>query len=546
MPPEFDNVHVGISKIITDNNLESLQPQLKSVHNVLSNIEKLIDVVILGEFKAGKSSFINSLFGFHVLPTGVTPVTSVITRVRYGGASKAVVIFKGGEKIIIGVNEIEDYVSETKNHENYKNVLMVEVQSPELEDFKSLRFIDTPGLESFFKHNSDTTDAFMPEIGIAIVVISAERPLSQNDILLVRETLKHTSKVNILLTKTDLFDGRQLNEITEFVRNSLSSAFSQQFRIYPYSIYRHTETYRATICNELITPLMANVGEELEKLLRHKLRSLTTACIGLLEVAVKISEMKDKQLRELRDKIVDEEMNIPSIRKELGLIRDSYTATVREKIFSIMDSERECIIKTIKSDFEGSYSEWKGNLANVSGLFTEYENKKLSENLISAFERRQPSIQEILQEPKLHFEKYVDFFTERLNNNVKKVFDITLNFERWQPDRIEVMSPDIRVSRNFDFPIDLISFLFPMLIFKNVFKKHFSRQISVDTEKNLRRLTSDITVIISKGIADIFQQSLRHISEQLQTIDGLLSDKKYNSEELTSSIEYMKDQLVTL
>lgn len=42
----------------------------------------LIDVAILGQFKAGKSSFLNSLIGRRLLPVGVIPVTTVITRTQ--------------------------------------------------------------------------------------------------------------------------------------------------------------------------------------------------------------------------------------------------------------------------------------------------------------------------------------------------------------------------------------------------------------------------------------------------------------------------------
>jgi ribosome biogenesis GTPase A len=43
-----------------------------------------IDVAILGQFKAGKSSFVNSLIGQDILPVGVIPVTTVISRLQFG------------------------------------------------------------------------------------------------------------------------------------------------------------------------------------------------------------------------------------------------------------------------------------------------------------------------------------------------------------------------------------------------------------------------------------------------------------------------------
>ena len=63
--------------------LVSLKRQLEVCELLLEETTHIIDVAILGQFKAGKSSFINSIIGKPVLPTGVTPVTTVITRLQY-------------------------------------------------------------------------------------------------------------------------------------------------------------------------------------------------------------------------------------------------------------------------------------------------------------------------------------------------------------------------------------------------------------------------------------------------------------------------------
>ena len=57
-----------------------------------------IDVAVFGRFKAGKSSFLNSLTGRAVLPIGVVPLTAVVTRLRYGPAEKAEVRFLNGDE----------------------------------------------------------------------------------------------------------------------------------------------------------------------------------------------------------------------------------------------------------------------------------------------------------------------------------------------------------------------------------------------------------------------------------------------------------------
>src|SRR6266536_5660667 len=60
-----------------------------------------ISVAVLGRFKAGKSSFLNDLFGRSILPVGVVPVTAAITEIRYGARERACVHHQdGGNQVI--------------------------------------------------------------------------------------------------------------------------------------------------------------------------------------------------------------------------------------------------------------------------------------------------------------------------------------------------------------------------------------------------------------------------------------------------------------
>jgi ABC-type uncharacterized transport system ATPase component len=55
--------------------------------------EDRFTIAVLGQFKRGKSSLLNAIIGRDLLPTGILPLTSVITVVRYG-ASERLVIYR--------------------------------------------------------------------------------------------------------------------------------------------------------------------------------------------------------------------------------------------------------------------------------------------------------------------------------------------------------------------------------------------------------------------------------------------------------------------
>jgi ribosome biogenesis GTPase A len=183
-----------IKKICVKHSIKALNRNIQIVDRLLSH-SKAIDVAVLGQFKAGKSSFLNSFIGKEILPTGVIPLTSVITRMTYSDKEKVIVTFYDGHAEDINLTSIDEYVSESKNPENKKNVLWVDVELPELKPYEGLRFVDTPGLGSIFKYNSEVTEKWAPEIGVAIVAVSADRPLSENEIALLKEVVKYSPDI---------------------------------------------------------------------------------------------------------------------------------------------------------------------------------------------------------------------------------------------------------------------------------------------------------------------------------------------------------------
>jgi ribosome biogenesis GTPase A len=81
-----------VERVCSEYRITSLNRQIDAC-KILFTESAVIDVAILGQFKAGKSSFINSLIGRDVLPVGVIPVTTVITRLRFGPKERAIITF---------------------------------------------------------------------------------------------------------------------------------------------------------------------------------------------------------------------------------------------------------------------------------------------------------------------------------------------------------------------------------------------------------------------------------------------------------------------
>jgi GTP-binding protein EngB required for normal cell division len=178
-------------------------------------------VACIGQFKRGKSTVLNALVGHNVLPTGVIPVTTVPTIVRHGARPTARVRFESGGWTGIPVEAVVEYVSEEKNPENAKHVAALEIFVPSPLLATGMCFVDTPGLGSVFTGNTAATQAFVPHIDAALVVIGADPPLAGEELALIEAVAKNVQDFIIALNKADRTTDAERAAAVAFARRQL-------------------------------------------------------------------------------------------------------------------------------------------------------------------------------------------------------------------------------------------------------------------------------------------------------------------------------------
>lgn len=160
-------------------------------------------VACVGQFKRGKSTMINALIGEPVLPTGFIPVTAVPTVIRFGQQLHTRIRLNDGSWNEIPVSELKQYVTEELNPENKKGVQGAEAFIPSPLLSSGMCIVDTPGLGSVFSGNSATTQAFIPHIDAALVVVGADPPIAGEELTLVEAVGKQVQDLILVLNKAD-------------------------------------------------------------------------------------------------------------------------------------------------------------------------------------------------------------------------------------------------------------------------------------------------------------------------------------------------------
>ena len=171
----------------------------------------LFRLVVMGEIKKGKSSFINALLGEpNLLPTSDDIATSTVYKLLYGPKLQYKVFLQPdtdtGNRpppLLIPSNEVSKYGTESGNPGNHLRVDFIGVELPNPLLQQGLVLVDTPGVGGLFKSHRDITWRYAPAADAVFFVLdSVESVISQDEINFLQElTSKVTKSVYFIQTK---------------------------------------------------------------------------------------------------------------------------------------------------------------------------------------------------------------------------------------------------------------------------------------------------------------------------------------------------------
>jgi small GTP-binding protein len=195
----------------------------EAVHALLNRLaEDRFNLVVVGQFKRGKSSLINAILGRDILPTAIVPLTSVVTALRYGSQERVLLRREGSDKpVALPLSTLPEYVTERGNPDNEKRVIAVDVEVPARFLRRGLYMIDTPGIGSVYQANTATTYRFLPEADAVIFVTSIESPLTETELSFVDTIRQYAERIFFVLNKVDQVPPSEREEALSFTERLL-------------------------------------------------------------------------------------------------------------------------------------------------------------------------------------------------------------------------------------------------------------------------------------------------------------------------------------
>lgn len=193
------------------------------------------NLVVVGQFKRGKTSVINALLGADILPVAVVPLTSIATIMTYGEALRVKVFFNDGRVAEIPPESLSEYVTEKGNPKNIKDVSEVVITYPSPYLKNGVHLIDTPGVGSIYQHNTDVAYRYLPKSDAALFLLSVDQPMGKAELDFLKDVKQYSNKIFFLLNKADYLNEKDLAESIDFTTNGLKELMGSDVRIFPVS-----------------------------------------------------------------------------------------------------------------------------------------------------------------------------------------------------------------------------------------------------------------------------------------------------------------------
>ncbi len=201
-------------------------------------VENRFNVVVLGEFKRGKTTFVNALLGAEMLPAAVVPLTSIVTAVTYGEEIRARIEYLDGREEDVSVQDLTRWVTERDNPANHRGIRHAVLSYPSEDLRDGVFLVDTPGVGSIYRHNTEVARQFLPESDAAIFLTSADPPISDAERAFLEEMRGEAARMFYVLNKVDYLSGLDREEAIEFTHGVIADAVGHDMVLYPISARR--------------------------------------------------------------------------------------------------------------------------------------------------------------------------------------------------------------------------------------------------------------------------------------------------------------------
>ncbi len=355
---------------ISRENAPQAAPVISRLEALLARLrEQRLQLAVLGQFKRGKSTFLNALMGAPILPMAVTPLTAIPTFIRSGENYHLRTIGLSGETDDISALNVESlqsllqaHVTEEGNPHNRLNLARVEVTVPAALAESGITLIDSPGVGSTYRHNTETAQGILPECDAALFVVSPDPPITESELEFLSLVRATAPRIILILNKMDVLEEVDKTAAIAFLRrvaaNTAGLADAPLFCISARLALRakmadDRDALEASGLPELEDYLKTFIAKEKAVTLERAVSRKAAALVGELrfETESGLAALR-MPLEQLSERLAQFEAAVPHFDAERQTSGD-LIAGDRKRILAELDADAELLRRRAQEAFDG-------------------------------------------------------------------------------------------------------------------------------------------------------------------------------------------------
>jgi predicted GTPase len=497
--------------------------------------QERLQIAVLGQFKRGKSTFVNALLGAAVLPTAVVPLTAIPTLIAWRAEPLVRVQFKDGkppqEFAATSPDAIRDllfrFVTEEANPKNCLGVERVELFYPAVILADGTVLIDTPGIGSTLAHNTEAALRILPECDASLFIASADPPITAAEVDYLRRLKSKIGRMFFVVNKVDYLTLDEQRSVTDFFRKVLAdeTLIEPDAPIFGVSARRGLSAKQDGDRDALEQSGMAAIEDHIVRYLAtEKMQSLQEAigrkAADVLSQASAEAELRAKALtmplQELELKLSDFAQTLGSIEAQRLTIGDLLSGDRRrligaleEQIQGLREDASARLTRVIADGLSHAQAEREDKIkASVSAAMEDmFGNAR--ERFAEAFSRQAG---EILSSHR----QRVDALVDEVCRTAAEMFNVIFAPER-EPETFRMAQEPYWVTERIDSTLvpdfsGLIDRFLPVALRR----RRLGTRIIVETNELIVRNAENLRWAILRGLDETFRAAAAQLEEKLR------------------------------
>lgn len=200
--------------------------------------DETFNLVVVGEFSRGKSTFINAMLGKTILPASSNPTTAVISKISYGTSPAFKLIYKDGRTETLGEESFknlkvppsaeddcsDELEEEARQAEWVSGINYAQVNYPLSFCEDNVDIIDTPGVNDISQERVEITYRYLNKADAAIMLLSAQQTLTASEIAFLKEQIIGNQIENffVVINFKDAIAEKNYQEVLDFTKEHLT------------------------------------------------------------------------------------------------------------------------------------------------------------------------------------------------------------------------------------------------------------------------------------------------------------------------------------